>query len=152
MLDWTDRTVLTQVRRHPVEAAAATSAVFAVTVFGWQAIRERSLLSVTSLEMGLGFCGMFAFLVLAGAYLGIVRSSTRLYGVQRRALDAGVAASIFAIATLAFRDTLWWIVGSTATTDGPAQFAVLLGSTTLLALVVVFTLETVRRSHSWPAS
>jgi len=152
VLDWTDRTVLTQVRRHPVEAAAATSAVFAVTVFGWQAIRERSLLSVTSLEMGLGFCGMFAFLVLAGAYLGIVRSSTRLYGVQRRALDAGVAASIFAIATLAFRDTLWWIVGSTATTDGPAQFAVLLGSTTLLALVVVFTLETLRRSHSWPAS
>ena len=97
--------------------------------------------------MGLGFCGMFAFLVLAGAYLGIVRSSTRLYGVQRRALDAGVAASIVAIAPLAFRDTLWWIVGSTATTAGPAPFTVL-GSTTLLALVVVSTLETVRRSHS----
>jgi hypothetical protein len=152
VLDWTDRTVLTKARRHPVGAAAVTSAAFAVTVFGWQAIRERYLLSVTSLEMGLGFCGMFAFLVLAGAYLGIVRSSTRLYGVQRRALDAGVAASIIAIATLAFRDMLWWIVGSTATTAGPAQFAVLLGSTTLLALVVVFTLETLRRSHSRPAS
>jgi len=144
--------VLTKVRRHPVGAAAVTSAAFAVTVFGWQAIREGYLLSVTSLEMGLGFCGMFAFLVLAGAYLGIVRSSTRLYGGQRRALDAGVAASIVAIETLAFRDTLWWIVGGTATTAGPAQFAVLLGSTTLLALVVVFTLESLRGSHSRPAS
>ena len=152
VLDWTDRTVLTKVRRHPVGASAVTSAAFAVTVFGWQAIREGYLFSVTSLEMGLGFCGMFAFLVLAGAYLGVVRSSTRLYGVQRRALDAGVAASIVAIATLAFRDTLWWIVGSTATTAGPAQFAVLVGSTTLLALVVVFTLETLRRSHSQSAS
>ena len=152
VLDWTDRTVLTKVRRHPVGASAVTGAAFAVTVFGWQAIREGYLLSVTSLEMGLGFCGMFAFLVLVGDYLGIVRSSTRLYGVQRRALDAGVAASIVAIATLAFRDTLWWIVGSTATTAGPAQFAVLVGGTILLVLVVVFTLETLRRSHSRPAS
>jgi hypothetical protein len=152
ILDWTDRTVIIKARRHPVGAAAVTSAAFAVTVFGWQAIREGYLPSVTSLEMGLGFCGMFAFLMLAGAYLGILRSPTRLYGLQRRAIDAGVAACIVAIATLAFRDSLWWIVGSNATTAGPAQFAALLGSTTLLALVVVFTIETLRRSHSWPAS
>jgi hypothetical protein len=61
-----------------VGAAAGTSAAFSVTVFGWQAIREEYFLSVMSLEIGLGFCGMFAFLVLAGAYLGIVRSPTRL--------------------------------------------------------------------------
>jgi len=152
VLNWTDRTVIIKVRRHPVGAAAGTSAAFAVTVLGWQAIREGYFSSVTSLEIGLGFCGMFAFLVLAGAYLGIVRSPTRLYGVQRRAIDAVVAASTVSIATLAFRDSLWWIVGSNATTAGPAQFAALLGSTTLLALVVVFTMETLRRSHSWPAS
>jgi len=151
VLDWTERTVIAKVRRHPVGAAAVTSAAFAVTVFGWQAVREGYLLSVTSLEMGLGFCGMFAFLVLAGAYLGIVRSPTRLYGVQRRALDAGVAASIVASATLAFRDWLWWIVGSNATNAGPAPFAALLGRTTLLAFVLVFTVETVRCSHSLPA-
>jgi hypothetical protein len=150
VLDWADRTVLLKVRRHPVGAAVAASAAFAVTVFGWQAIREGYFSSVTSLEMGLGFCGMFAFLVLAGAYLGIVRSPTRLCGVRRRALDAGVAASIVAIATLAFRDSLWWVVASTATTAGPTQFAALLGNTTLLTLVVVFTIETLRRSHSWP--
>jgi hypothetical protein len=33
VLDWTDRTVLTKVRRHPVGASAVTSAAFAVTVF-----------------------------------------------------------------------------------------------------------------------
>jgi hypothetical protein len=152
VLGWTDRAVIIKVRRHPVGAAAVTSALVAVTVFGWQAIREGYFLSVTGLEMGVGFCGMFAFLVLAGASLDIVRSPTTLYGVQRRAIDAGVAASIVAIATLAFRDSLWWIVGSNATTAGPAQFAALLGSTTLLALAVVFTTETLRRSHPWPAS
>ena len=75
-----------------------------------------------------------------------------MYSVQRRALDAGVAASIVAITTLAFRDSLWWIVGSNVTTSGPAQFAALHGSTTLLALVVVFTVQTLRRSHAGPAS
>jgi hypothetical protein len=152
VLDWTDRTVMTKARCHPVGAAAVTSAAFSVTVFGWQAIREGYFSSVTSLEMGLGFCGMFAFLVLSGSYLGIARSPTKLYGVQRRAVDAGVAASIVAVATLAFRDSLWWIVGSNAATSGPAQFAALLGSTTLLALVVVFTVQTLRRSHAGPAS
>jgi len=127
VLDWTDRTVVTKARRHPVGAAAVTSAAFAITVFGWQAIREGYFSSVTSME-------------------------TRLYGVRRRALDAGIAACIVAIATLAFRDSLWWMVASTATNAGKAQFAVLLGRTTLLALVVVFTVETLRRSHSWPAT
>ena len=70
-----------------------------------------------------------------------------MYGVQRRALDAGVAASIVAIPTLAFRDSLWWIVGSNATTSGPAQFAALHGSTTLLAPVLVFTVQTLRAAQ-----
>jgi hypothetical protein len=149
---WTDRAMISKARRHPVGAAAVTSAAFAVTVFGWQAIREGYLVSVTSLEMGLGFCGMFAFLILAGAYLGIVRSPIRSYGAQRRAIDASVAASIVAVATLAFRDWLWWIVGSNAITAGRAQFAALVGGTSLLAFVMVFTSETLWRSHSWPAS
>jgi hypothetical protein len=55
---------------------------------------------------------------------------------------------IVAITTRAFRNSLWWIVGSNATTSGPAQFAALHGSTTLLALVVVFTMQTLRRSHA----
>jgi hypothetical protein len=150
LLEWTDRNVVSKVRRHPLRAAAIASGAFAVMVFGWQAIREGYFASVTGLEMGLGFCGMFAFLVLAGSYLRIVRSPTRLYGVQRRAVDAGIVGCIVAIAVLAFRNSLWWIVGSNASTAGQAQFAALLASTTLPGLVMVFTVETFRRSHSRP--
>jgi hypothetical protein len=146
-LDWTERTLVSKVRRHPLVAAALASAAFAATVFGWQALREGYLLSVTLLEMGLGFCGMFAFQAIAGSYLGVVRSPNRLYGVQRRAVDASVAASLAAIAALAFRDSLWWIVGSTSSAAGPPQFAALAGSATLGVFLAVLTVETVLQSH-----
>lgn len=145
---WADRGILTKVRRHPLGAAAATSGAFGATAFGWQAIREGYSLSVTALEIGLGFCGMFAFLVLAGSYLSIARAPSRLYGGQRRAVDAGVVACIVAIAALAFRDSLWWIVGSDAAAAGPSQFAALLGIATFIAFVLVFAVETLRGSHS----
>jgi hypothetical protein len=148
VLAWTDRTVVSKVRRHPLGAAAVTSGAFAATVFGWQAVREGYFVSVTGLEMGVGFCGMFAFLVLAGSYLDIVRAQTRLDGAQRRAVDACVVACIVAITVLAFRDSLWWIVGSNASAAGPAQFAALLGATAFFGFVVVFAVETLRRSHS----
>jgi hypothetical protein len=147
MLGWTDRNLVRHVRRHPLAAAAVASGGFAVVVFGWQAIREGYFLPETLVAMGLGFCGMFAFLVLAGSYLGIARSPKALSGLQRRAVDASVAACAVAIGTLAFRDSLWWIVGSTSAAARLPQFATLLGSTTLLALVVVFAAETVLRSH-----
>jgi hypothetical protein len=148
MLAWTDRTIVSKIRHHPLGAAAVTSGAFAATVFGWQAIREGYFLSVTALEMGLGFCGMFAFLVLAGSYLDIVRAPTRLCGAQRRAVDAGVVACIVAVTVLAFRDSLWWIVGSSVSAVGPAQFAALLARTTFFGFAVVFAAETLRGSHS----
>ncbi len=151
VLSWTDRTLVSKVRRHPLVAAVVASGVFAVTVFGWQAIREGYLPSVTLLSMGLGFCGMFAFLVLAGSYLGLVRSPNTMYGVQRRVVDASVVACIGAITALAFRDSLWWTIGSNSSAAGPGQFATLVGSAALLAFVVAFTVETLLRSHSKPA-
>jgi hypothetical protein len=148
VLAWVDRTFVSEVRRHPLVAAAIASGVFGVTVFGYQGVREGYSLSVTLLAMCLGTCGMFAFLVLAGSYLGVIQSSTPLYGVQRRAVDAGVVGCTAAIAALAFRDSLWWIVGSNPTAAGPAQFAALVGGATIFAFVVVFTVEALLRSHS----
>jgi hypothetical protein len=150
VLHWADLHLVSAVRRHPLLAAAAVSGVFAVAVFGWQAIREQYLLAVTLLEMGLGFCGMFAFLVSAGSYLGVARSPNILYGVQRRAVDASVAGCVVTICVLAFRDSLWWIVGSSPSAAGPGQFAMLAGSMSLLAFLVVFAAETLLRWHSRP--
>ncbi len=75
VLGWSEVNLLSDLRRHPLIAAAIVSAAFGVVVFGWQGYREGYFLSVTLLAMSLGFCAMFAFLVSAGAYLGLVRST-----------------------------------------------------------------------------
>jgi hypothetical protein len=146
-LSWVDRNLVSEVRRHPLVAAAIASALFGVSVFTWQGIREGYGPSVTLMAIGLGFCGMFAFLVSAGSYLGLVRSTTRLNGVERRAVDASVAACIMVITTLAFRNYLWWIVGSNPSAAKMSQFSVLVGGAALLSFAVVFAAETLLRSH-----
>jgi hypothetical protein len=148
--DWAEQSLVRRARRHPVGAAAIASAVFGVTVFGWQGYREGYFFSVTLLAMGLGFCAMFAFLVPAGSYFGLVRSSRPSYGVQRRVLDASVAGCAAAIAALAFRNSLWWLVGSTTGAAGPSQFAALAGGVVLVTFLVVAGLETALRWHAQP--
>ena len=149
--DWVDRSAVRQVRRHPLVAAAVASAGFGIAVGGWQGYREGYLLSATLLVMGLGFCGMFAFLVPACSYFGLVRSARPSCGVQRRVLDASVAACAAAIVTLAFRNSLWWVVGSNPVAAGPSEFAALVGSAVLVTFVMVTGAETLLRSHAKPA-
>jgi hypothetical protein len=148
LVSWIDRGIVRTVRRHPLIAAAVTSAAFGVTVFGYQGLREGYLLSVTLLSMALGFCGMFASLVLAGSYMRLVRSPGPLHGARRRAVDAFVAACIAVIVALAFRDSLWWVIGSNASSAGPAQFATLIASAGVLSFATILVLESVVRSHS----
>jgi hypothetical protein len=148
VLDWTEGRLAHRIRRHPLGSAAALSAMFAVVVFGWQAIREGYAESVTLLSMALGFCGMFAFLVVAGSYLSVVRSPSHLSGVPRRVVDAGVTACVAAVAALAFRDELWWVVGSNPTSAGAVQFALLLAEAAIVAFAMALTIETVLRSHT----
>jgi hypothetical protein len=151
VLTWTDRRLLARVRRHPLLAAAVASVTFGVTVGVAQGISEGYFLSVTLLVIGLLSCGMFAFLVMAGCYLGVVRSSARWYGPPRRAVDAGVSACVAAVTALALRDSLWRAVGSNQPAAGPAQFATLVGSAFLAVFLVVFAVETLLRSHARPA-
>jgi hypothetical protein len=147
-LDWCDRTLLQLVRRHPVITAAVASAGFGVAVFGWQGFREGYVPSVTLLSMGLGSCGMFAFLVPAGSYFGLVRSTNPSFGLRRRALDASVVASGAAVVALAFRGNLWWIIGSNGNTAGPAQLAMLEAGAILLAFTITLVVESLVRSHT----
>jgi hypothetical protein len=92
-----------------------------------QGIREGYFLASALLTMSLLTCGMFAFLMLAGSYLGVVRSGTPLAGVPRRLTDATVIACMAALLALAFRNALWWIIGTNANSAGNGQFADLLG-------------------------
>jgi hypothetical protein len=148
--EWSEHTLIREVRRHPIIAATVASAVFGLTVFGWQGEREGYFLPVTLLAMALGFCAMFAFLVSAGSYFRLVRSTRPSYGMQRRMVDASVIGCMTAIMTLAFRNSLWWIVGSNATAAGPSQLAALVGTAGLVTFIFVVTVETLLRSHARP--
>jgi hypothetical protein len=100
------------------------------------------------LAMGLGFCAIFAFLVPTGSYLGLVHSSHPTSGPPRRVLDASVAACAASVATLAFRNSLWWVVGATSGAAGSAQLATLLGCAIAVTFVIVASGESLLRLHS----
>lgn len=146
-LGWADGTLLVLVRRHPLVSAGLAAAGFGLLLGVNQGIREGYFLSVTALASALLSCGMFAFLVLAGSYLGIVRSSTHLSGVQRRVVDATVAACTAAVGALALRDLLWWVVGSNSVMAGPVQLTMLVGLAALTAFALVFAVESMLRCH-----
>jgi hypothetical protein len=148
LLDWTERHLLAAVRRHPLWASAVAAAAFGAAVGGRQAIEERYIAPAAVLTIILLACGMFAFLVTAGSYLGLVRSGTDLCGVRRRVLDAGVLACCGVLAVLAFRNSLWWIVGSRAAVAGIAQVYTLLGLSALAFFAAVLAVESLRNSHA----
>ncbi len=140
---WTERVLELRVRRHPVMAAAIVSATFGVVVFAWQGYREGYFLSVTLLAMGLGSCAMFAFLIPAGRYFGLVRSENPSSGARRRLLEASVVACATAIGTLAFRGSLWSLIGTSGNSAGPAQFATLEGVATLAGFVATLLVTSI---------
>lgn len=145
---WIEQRGVSQVCRHPLLTAAAAAATFGVVVLGYQSLREGYLPSVALLAIGLAACGMFAFLVMAGSYLGIARSATPLLGVRRRAVDASVCACAAAVFAFALRDSLWGIVGSNQAQAGPSQLAVLVAGTAGAGFVVLFATESLLRSHA----
>ncbi len=148
LTSWADRRLVAALRRHPLLGAAVAAAVFGLGVGGNQALHEGYDWSATLLTMGLLNCGMFAFLVLAGTYLGVVHSATPWHGARRRAVNASVAACVAAVLTLAFRNFLWWVVGSTPAAAGAGQFGTLLALAILAGFSIVFGAETVLRAHS----
>ncbi len=103
---------------------------------------------MTLLTVGLLTCGMFAFLMLAGSYLGVVRSGAPLAGVRRRLIDATVIACLAALVALAFRNSLWWIIGTNANAAGNGQFAGLLGIAVAAAFPAGFAIESIMRTHA----
>jgi hypothetical protein len=105
-----DRHAWAWVRRRPITAAVVAAAGFAA-LFAVGALRERYSLPLLAFVLVVAWCGMFVLLVASGSYLGLVRSSVRIRGVRRRLLDAALLGSASVPIALAFRDSLWWLVG-----------------------------------------
>jgi hypothetical protein len=145
---WCDRTVIARLRQHPISGAALASLAFGTAVGINQGIREGYFLALTFLTVGLLTSGMFAFLMLAGSYLGVVRSDAPLAGVRRRLIDATVIACLAVLVALAFRNSLWWIIGTNANSAGNGQFAGLLAIAITAAFAAGFAIESIMRTHA----
>jgi hypothetical protein len=145
---WLARTIMPLLRRHPVRGAVLASVIFGAVVGVNQGLREHYYLASTLLTAALLACGMFAFLVTAGSYLGLVRASTPMRGAPRRVVDASVIACVAALIALAFRNSLWWMIGTTAATAGNSQFALLIGAAMTVAFAATLSAESALRTHS----
>lgn len=152
VVGWLDQVLIKELRHHPVAGTAVASAIFGTAVGVNQGIREGYLLTSTLLAAGLLACGMFAFLMLAGRYLELVRSGSPMHGFRRRVLDASVAACVAAIVTLAFRNSLWPVIGTTASAARNGQFASLLGVAVLVTFSGALIVESALHTHSHPAA
>jgi hypothetical protein len=84
---------------------------------------------------------MFAFLLIGGSFLGVVRGPTPSTGLRRRALDAAATMCASVPVALALRDSLWWVVGSTSERAGLGQLWTLLAATGCAAFLAVLAAE-----------
>ncbi|TAM56760.1 MAG: hypothetical protein EPN50_10100 [Chloroflexota bacterium] len=140
-LSLVDRRLGAWIRARPVTAAAVLAAAFGLSLAA-AAAQEEGAGPVLLVFAVVGCCGMFVFLVVAGAYLDLVhRTSPALSGPRRRAAIAAVVASASLPPALGFRDTLWALVGLDSATAGLADLAVLLAVVAVLAFGLTFAVE-----------
>jgi hypothetical protein len=141
---WLDRAVVRPIRRFPLVAAATAALAFGVLLALNTLLREGAGPALW-IDVVVGSTGMFAFLVPTASYVGVVRNDRPVVGIRRRAVDAAVIASVAVPVALAFRDWLWWVVGSDS--GGPERLAELLAVVAVATGVVVFAAETALRVH-----
>jgi hypothetical protein len=143
----TDAWLVRPIRSHPLLAAGAASVLFGALI-AVGAAREDGLSPVLWPLLGVGSAGMFAFLAAGGSYLRLVIRERPIGGRQRRLADALVIAAASVPIALAFRDSLWPLIGVSPASAGIVELEALLvaaAATTFLAIVAA---ESVAGSHS----
>ncbi len=125
-----DRSLITHMRRHPLQAAGAFAVALSLVTDSPQVVLEGYRATLAIWFYAVGSCTDFAFLVIAARYLHLIerpqhRVSPSVYALVLTTLSVPVVAS--------FRGSLWWIVGASDSTGGLSQLVEL---TTLLPAVV----------------
>ena len=138
---------LSLVRRHSVLTASVLAAIFGLLLALSQA-RESGLAPISLLFFTVASCGMFAFLIVIGSYLGLIRSESKLSGFRRRLLDSVVVACGLVPIILAFRSWLWWVVGSSDAIAQLPQIGELLLVLALAGFSATFIFESLLHCHS----
>lgn len=119
-----DQTLVVAIRRHRLIAAVVVAMSFG-TFVGVGASIEQDPPILVFLIVAIGTGAMLAFLAIVGTYLGLVRGasmSSRPSSITRAAIAAAASLPV----AVAFRDGLWWIVGSNAVEARLEQLAALL--------------------------
>ncbi len=147
VIAWLDGTVVAPIRRFPIVAASGAALAFGVLLALNTLLREGAGPALW-IDVVVGSTGMFAFLVAAGAYVGLVRTERPANGARRRAVDAAVIGCLAVPVALGFREWLWWVIGSDS--GGPERLAELLAVAAAVTAVIVFAGETALRVHGRP--
>jgi hypothetical protein len=149
ILDWTDRCVVTRIRRHAVAFAAATSVLFGALVALSQGVQEGYPAGGFVFFFVIAGCGMFTFAMLAGSYLGLLghgypcphsRMGTRLIRV-------GVATGASVPVAVAFRTAIWSLLGVHQTTFSWLALDETVLAVAAAAAILTLTVETLLRRH-----
>jgi hypothetical protein len=144
LIRWLDHRVVGFIRKGPVLAATGASLAFGALLALNTLLREGPGPAVW-LDVAVGGSGMFAFLVAAGAYMRVVGADHPASGTRRRIIDAAVIGSAAVPVAVAFRDWLWWIVGTA--TGGAGRLGELLLIVGVATALVVFAGEAIFRVH-----
>jgi hypothetical protein len=147
VLAWLDQRALTLIRGHPLAAAASASLVFGLALAANTSIAEGAGPAV-GLDVAVGATAMFAFSVAAGSYLAVVHGRRPLVGTPRRLTDAAVIGCASVPVALAFRDELWWLIGSHQGGAGAGHLLELLVVAGISTFLVVFAGESLVRAHA----
>ncbi len=129
------------VRRRPVASAAVVALAFAVAL-ALSTAREDGLSPVALLIGTVAACAMFAFVVVGGAWLGIVAPEPST-AAHRRLVVAAVAGAAAVPASLAFRDAIWSATGLGGD-HGLGSLAALVAVAGALVFLLVLLLLTFR--------
>jgi hypothetical protein len=137
-----DGSLAPAVRRHPTSWAAGASCAFGASL-ALAAVREEGLATVDALFFGVAACGMFAFLMAGGAWLGLVAGAPSTAGHRRLSAAATAGAGAVPVA-LAFRDAIWSATGTGGERD-LASLAILVAAAGTGAFIVVLAVLTAAR-------
>jgi hypothetical protein len=144
LLDWAGHQIVPVIRRHPVGAAAVLSAAVGMLVAISQSVNEGYGVGLAGTFFGITTSGVFAFVVVAGWYLRVVRSDRP--AERAPVLRAIVLAAAAVPVALAFRAALWSFVGLQPRDGGLPALALLVGAAAVLVFTASLTASRVARA------
>jgi hypothetical protein len=143
-----DMKVVARVRARPVLTATMFALLFGAITATNQGIREGYDWSAAMLFATLQASAMFAFLIVAGAYLGLIRAPHSLSSARRRILGAMVGACIGTHFAVSFRHQLPVALAGNPSHPSTSAHWLLLVTAALIGAALTVAIESVVRAKA----